>query len=229
MRAMISALFRAFAQLADPPIQKVIWSSVLGALGSFILVAVIVWIGLDYSHPYTVWWINTMVSVLGGFAVLGLTWLLFPAVVVTIAGLLLEPVARAVERRYYPDLLPPMPTSWFGDLIVSLRFLVLLLVVNFLALPLYLVPIGNFVVFYGLNGYLLSREYFDMVARRRVGAGLAKEIRRLHRLRLLCAGIVIAFLSTLPMVNLVVPVIATAFMVHVFQGLATGRRPFAGT
>jgi len=37
------------------------------------------------------------------------------------------------------------------------------------ALPLYIfVPGVNLVLFYGLNGYLLGREYFAMVAMRRL-------------------------------------------------------------
>ena len=35
-------------------------------------------------------------------------------------------------------------------------------------LPLYLVPVLNVIVFYGINAYLLGREYFEMVALRRL-------------------------------------------------------------
>ena len=34
------------------------------------------------------------------------------------------------------------------------------------------------------------------------------------------AGVVIAFLVSVPVVNLLAPILGTAFMVHVFQGLA---------
>jgi uncharacterized protein involved in cysteine biosynthesis len=38
------------------------------------------------------------------------------------------------------------------------------------------------------------------------------------------AGVLIAFLMTVPFVNLVAPVVATAFMLHVFQGMRGEER-----
>ena len=94
---------------------------------------------------------------------------------------------------------------------------------NLLALPLYLlllfVPPFNLFVFYLLNGYLLGREYFELVAARRLDTAGVRRLRRAYRGRLLLAGAVIAFLLTVPIVNLVTPIIATGFMLHVFEGL----------
>ena len=44
-------------------------------------------------------------------------------------------------------------------------------------------------------------------------------LRRAYRGRVLFAGAVVAFLLTLPLVNLVMPIVATGFMRHVFEGL----------
>jgi uncharacterized protein involved in cysteine biosynthesis len=41
---------------------------------------------------------------------------------------------------------------------------------------------------------------------------------RWHRGRLVLAGVVIVFLLSLPLFNLVAPVVAAAFMLHVFEG-----------
>ena len=73
-------------------------------------------------------------------------------------------------------------------------------------------------VFLGVNGYLISREYFELVALRRVGREDAKRIRLAHRNRLFLAGVGIAVLLAIPVVNLLAPVIATAVMVHLFEG-----------
>ena len=61
---------------------------------------------------------------------------------------------------------------------------------------------------------------------RRFDLAGARRLRRAHRGRLLLAGMVIAFLLTVPFVNLVTPVVATGFMLHVFETL---RRREAGT
>ena len=102
-------------------------------------------------------------------------------------------------------------------------FILVTLLLNLLVLPLYLVliwiPPLNLLLFYLLNGYLLGREYFEMVAVRRLDLKEAKGLRRGSRGRMILAGAVITFLLTIPLVNLVTPIIATAFMLHVFEDL----------
>jgi uncharacterized protein involved in cysteine biosynthesis len=78
-------------------------------------------------------------------------------------------------------------------------------------------------VFYVLNGYLLGREYYETVALRRLDARLAGELRRRNRWRVFLAGVVITLMLTVPLLNLIAPVIATAFMVHIFEIIR--RRP----
>ena len=73
-------------------------------------------------------------------------------------------------------------------------------------------------VFYSVNGYLLSREYFEMVALRRIGAAEARALRRAHRGRLFLSGVLITFMLTVPVVNMLTPIVATAVMVHLFEG-----------
>ena len=70
-----------------------------------------------------------------------------------------------------------------------------------------------------MNGYLLGREYFELVAVRRLAPRKQGVLRRQARGRVLLSGVVIAILLTIPLVNIVVPVVAAAFMVHVFHGL----------
>jgi CysZ protein len=89
-----------------------------------------------------------------------------------------------------------------------------------LALPLYLlVPGINLVLFLTLNGYLFGRGYFEVVALRHLDAAAAKALRHGSGGRIFLGGVAIAGMFALPFVNLVAPVIATAFMVHVFNVL----------
>jgi CysZ protein len=86
--------------------------------------------------------------------------------------------------------------------------------VNLIALPLYLIPVLNVVIFYGVNAYLLGREYFELVALRRLDPRAARGLRRTHRWRFFTAGLLMAALFTIPFVNLVASLIAAAFMAH---------------
>ena len=101
-----------------------------------------------------------------------------------------------------------------------LRLTGVTVVLNLLALPVYLlVPGINLVLFFVLNGYLLGRGYFEVVALRRLDAGEARAVRNRFAGRIFLGGVVIAGLFTLPLVNLVAPVIATIFMLHIFEAL----------
>jgi len=89
-----------------------------------------------------------------------------------------------------------------------------------LALFLLLIPGVNLVAFYLGNGYLLGREYFELAAMRHLPPAEAKKLRQANRLTILLSGLIIAGLASVPILNLVTPLFATAFMVHVYKDLA---------
>jgi uncharacterized protein involved in cysteine biosynthesis len=155
--------------------------------------------------------------------VLFASFILFPAVMVMVMSFLLEDIAEAVEARHYPALPPARPQP-VGEMLRSgLAFAAVTVAINLLALPFYLLliflPPLNLFLFYGVNGYLFGREYFEIVALRRQTPSDAKRARRRFRGRLFLAGILIAVMMTIPLVNLFAPIVATGFMVHVFEDL----------
>jgi uncharacterized protein involved in cysteine biosynthesis len=227
MLNMIPALVRAINQLSDPPVRRVVWLSVFGAILGFIATAGLVWILLFQTQLTEWWWLDATIDFLGGLAVFALAYLFFPAVVVGISGLLLDRVAESVERRHYPGLLPAKGQGLMMEIWNSVKFLLIVVSLNLLVLPAYLIPGVNLAIFYLLNGYLMSREYFELVALRRMTPAAARTLRKAHGAKLLLAGVIVAFFSTIPLVNLLVPVVATAFMVHIFYGL-TGNLHRAG-
>jgi len=90
--------------------------------------------------------------------------------------------------------------------------------VTMLALPLYLLtflfPPLKLFVFYLVNGYLLGREYFELVAMRHHDAADRRRLRRAMRGERVAAGLGIAVLFSIPLANLAAPLVATAAMVH---------------
>ncbi len=91
-----------------------------------------------------------------------------------------------------------------------------LVILIFLLFP----PVFPF-VFFGVNGYLMGREYFELVALRRLQPAEAKALRKRHQGTLFAAGVIAAFVLTVPFVNLLAPIIATAAMVHLLEGWRT--------
>lgn len=145
--------------------------------------------------------------------------LMFPVAAVFV-GFFLDEVAEAVERRHYPDLPPARPPGWVAGLLSALRFSAVVIGANLLALILYLFsgPFAPF-VFYAVNGYLLGREYVQVVAERRMARPEAEAFRRRHGLQAWLAGLVMAVPLSIPIVNLAVPVLGVAAATHLFHRL----------
>ena len=216
--SILSAYAKALGQLTDPRARSVIWLGIALAAGVFVLVwATVGWLLTD-TALFQNTWLDSAVDVLGGLAVLAITWFLFPAVVSAFIAVFLDRVASAVERRHYPDLPAARDVPILEEVATALRFLAVLVALNLVALLFLLIPPVFPFVYYGVNGYLLGREYFEMVAARRLDAGSVRAARQRNRAERFLAGLVMAFLLTVPIVNLVAPVVGTAAMVHLFHG-----------
>lgn len=102
----------------------------------------------------------------------------------------------------------------------SLKFGLVVMAVNILALFLLLIPGVNVVAFLAANGYLLGREFFELAAFRHLPQAEAKRLRKANRLRVFVSGLAIAGLVSVPVLNLLTPLFATAFMVHTYKDIA---------
>jgi uncharacterized protein involved in cysteine biosynthesis len=215
---MIRALRLAVAEVFEPQLRRV----VLTALGLTLAVFVALWTTVAWllfnTELFTWWWLDEALDLLGTLAALALSWFLFPAVVMLIVGLFLDRVVEAVERRHYPDLPPPRGVAVGASILAALRLGLVALALNLLLLPAYLLLPGlNLLLFWGVNGYLLGREYFEVVALRRLDPAAARAMRRSRAAAVFLAGIVIALLLSVPILNLAAPVIGAAFMLHLFE------------
>jgi len=211
-------LFKAFSQAGDPALRRVIVRGAAAAVALFVvLIGAAAW-GLQYLSVTGTGWIDSIIATLGGVGAVLLAALLFPGAMVAVEGIFLDDAAEAVERRHYPDDIgraPSVTAATWG----SIRLAAVTIALNLLALPLYLFPAINVAVYYALNGYLLGREYFELVAMRHMPLAAAREMRRKYRAATFVAGVVIAFLFSIPIVGLMMPAFAAAFMVHVYEGM----------
>jgi CysZ protein len=216
---MVAAFFVALSDLFEPHQRRVLLFSLLGTVA--LLIAL--WFGatwlLQLFHYTGFTWIDRGVGALGSVGALALAWILFPAMSALVLSFFLDSVARAVEQTHYPDLPPPRRQSLGEMLNVTLRLGALAIVLNIVALPFYFWPAINLLVYYGLNGYLVAKNYFILIALRRLDVAAANAMWRQFRLRLILSGVVIAFALSLPVVNLAAPVWAAALMLHLFEGL----------
>jgi len=225
---MIRAFSLAFQQLSDPRLGRYVGLSAACTLAAFL----VVWgFGLFLLFTNTevpsfeVWGytvaLDAFADVAGAIMLFLLLGLMFPSLLIVIVGFFLEDAAQVVEDRFYPALGPARDRTVTETIRITLKFAALSIVLNLLALPLFLIllflPPFNLFVFYALNGYLLGREYYELVAYRRFAPLTADHLRRTYAAKLFVVGVVIAVLMSVPVLNLIVPIVATAAMVHLVQ------------
>jgi CysZ protein len=216
---MLSAAGQAFQELFTPPFRAALWKCVGFTVALLaLLIAAVVW---SFGY-FAAWpdWIETAIQWLGGLALVVGSILLIPPVTSLIAGLYLDDIAAVVEREHYPSDPPGRELPTLQSLGLAAKFFIVVLLVNIAALLLLLVPGVNLVAFYIGNGYLLGREYFELAAMRHLAPAEARRLRKANRLTVFLSGLIIAGLASVPILNLVTPLFATAFMVRIYKGLA---------
>ena len=154
---------------------------------------------------------------------LGLALLIAP-VSALIAGIFLDDVAEVVERSSYPGDPPGRAVPTARSVVLSLKFLGVMVAGNLIALLLLFVPGVNIAAFFLVNGYLLGREYFEFAAMRHMPETEAKASRRANAISIFLAGLLIAAFLSVPLLNLLTPLFAAAFMVHLFKAVARGEQ-----
>lgn len=226
---MIRAFELAVAQLGDSKLRGIIWWSLLLSLVLQVAIAALgIW-ALRSVATFETKWINDAIIWLTGTGVVVLAFMLFPASFGIVISIFMEQIADVVEARHYPQLgkargIPIWTGIWTGVV-----FLLVVIAVNLVMLPFYILAIFiaglGAVLFYAINGWLTGRVYFEQVALRRMDPADVKAWRRANGGVLWLTGIVIVFLGTIPIVNLIVPVLGVAAMVHVAQTLRPPNAP----
>ena len=228
---IVSDFLKALQQFGtDPRFRRVLWRGISVTVAILLGVSLLViWgvgalVGDAVTLPLigTVGWVDSALSLAAIPLALVLSTVLMIPVASAITSMFLEDVAQAVEDRHYP-MLPRATEVPIGDAVVdTIGALAQLIAANLVALVLYLIfaPLAP-LIFYGLNGFLLGREYFTVAAMRRVGRTEAKRLRRKHFARIWLAGVLMAVPLTVPVLNLVVPVLGAATFTHLYHRLVT--------
>ena len=223
---MIRDFLRAIGQIGDAPFRRV----VLLGIGLALLLLVALYAGLVLlvqgwvPDTMTLPWIgefggiDTILSWGSAVLMLGLSVFLMIPVASAFTGLFLDRVVDAVEVKHYPQLPRATPLPLMDQLIDSANFFAVLVLVNVVALVVFIFagPVGP-ILFWALNGFLLGREYFTLVAMRRLGRAGAKALRARHAGQIWLAGTLMAAPLSIPILNLVVPVLGVATFTHLFH------------
>ncbi|RWO88622.1 MAG: sulfate transporter family protein [Mesorhizobium sp.] len=214
--------------MLSPPFRAVF----LKTLGLTLLALVALWFGLTSLVEWLALpWLQTLLpgipswaGWLGGIiAAIALAFgmaLLIAPVTAVVAGLFLDDIAEVVERTDYPGDPTGRAMPALRSLVLSARFLAVVILGNIVALLLLLVPGVNIAAFFIVNGYLLGREFFEFAAMRFRGEEEARALRRHYAGTVFLAGLLIAAFLAVPLLNLLTPLFAAAVMVHLHKAIS---------
>ena len=232
MTQITRAIAHSISQFSDRRFQRVVLKSIVLAIVALWALAagggsVLGWL---FSGDLTLPWIGTITfsgSLIGWgvfWIILGLSVFLMVPVASAMSAFFVDDVARAVEERHYPNTQAQHRSKLSEEVRESLGFLGTMLVANLIALVFYaLFTVFAPIIFWSLNGYLIGREYFYMAAKRHLGRENALSAFRDHRFRVWMCGVILVLPMSVPLLNLLVPVLAAASFTHLFQGWMADR------
>lgn len=216
---MIEAAFRALADVFSPAFRKVLWKALGLTILLFIAILVAVEVAISMLTGFPWPWLETILAVATGLGLLAAFFFLMAPVTAVFAGLFLDDIAEIVERRHYPQHPPGSPLPTVQAIFTGVQFGAVVLAVNLALLPTLFLGIGAIAMVIA-NAYLLSREFFEMIATRHLPVADARRLRRENSPRVFAAGFIPAVLALIPLLNVIVPLFSTAYFVHIFKRIA---------
>jgi len=215
---------RALAQFSDLGTWGVIFKAIAVTVLLFVALFWGAQVGLQQIPEFSWGWVNNAVRILTSLSLaLGMVFLVIPVSAVAL-GFFVEELANRVELKFYGGT-GKLREPGIGEMIfVMARFFLSVILLNLLFLPFYFIPGINFAVFFVLNGILVGREYFEMVALRHMPPREVKRLRRKNGFRIFVAGVITTLALSIPLVNFLAPVFGAALMVHVFKEVTHGKK-----
>lgn len=218
------ALFLGWGDLLRPRILTLVLTGMALTIGLFIVLqSAVFWLIRQFTPgDFSLPWIGTIDvgntlswGSLALFPVMG--FFLMAPVAAAFCGIFTERVSKAVETIHYPNA-EGQPMDFMDGLLESFALVGAMIAVAIISLILtpFLGPFAP-VLFYGANGWLLGREFFQMVARRHLTGPQAKDMRKSYGGRVMVLGAMIAVALTVPIVNIAVPLLASAAFTHLFH------------
>ncbi|MCF8472602.1 MAG: EI24 domain-containing protein [Sphingomonadaceae bacterium] len=211
---MIHALMLSFQSLSDRRVALVMVKVVVLTMVTLIVSGIGLWFALQALFGWlsvngTGFWSGLLSAAILGLAGI----LLFRVVAVAITWVFADDIIDAVEERFYPRHAAFGKRPSFGaGAQMAVKSIARVVGYNLLALPVYVLllftGVGTAIAFLLINALLLGRDLEDMLIARHGAKGAMNKLSRVILGLFGTAGMMV------PLVNLFVPVLATAMAVH---------------
>jgi CysZ protein len=211
---MVQALILSFKSLSDRRVAVVLVKVVVLTIVTLIVSGIGLWFALQALFSWlsvnsTGFWsglLSAAIVTLSGI-------LLFRVVAIAMTWVFADDIIDAVEDRHYPNHAAFGKRPSLGAAVqMGIKSIARVVGYNLLALPVYVLllftGVGTAIAFLLINALLLGRDLEDMLIARHGAKGTMSKLSRVMLGLFGTAGMMV------PLVNLFVPVLATAMAVH---------------
>ncbi|MDG1138646.1 MAG: EI24 domain-containing protein [Opitutales bacterium] len=219
---MITSYLLTLSQLKDQKIFKPLCYATLLTISSIVLLLVLGAGGISWAldllnHTLHDWFgdakglFRGVIQLIGASFILVIGYFTFAGIHAAFLGVFIDDIFDAIQVRHYPDFTLHPPPTLAAGVIFSMRFILFTLLINFLALPFYLLgwifpPVGISIQI-GINGYLLGKEY-GTLCRMRVRNDPSKKTAHFAE------GLLASCIWMIPVINLTAPVLLAGSVLH---------------
>ena len=211
---MIHSFLAAFSDVFSKKIRGLLVLSLISA--TILLLGLFFGLTAVFTHfvSFDSVWLTKTVNVLGGIGFFILALMFFPAAATFAAGFFIDcGVDKLSQGRKLRDV--KLADSVKMSSIVALQGAGATALITPISVLLGWIPLLNLLpvaLYYWVNGRILAREYFFSVALRTNDYASAEKLFEQKLPYWRKAGILIAVLMTIPVVNMISPLVAVAFM-----------------
>ena len=218
---MFTIIRTSILDLFDSKMRAVFLKTVSISIIVILGVTLLIWGLFDSVQIFEFNFLNKLISwAIGAILFIIASAVLGPMMIV-IGGIYSEDIAHYVEKKHYPNRVGHRFVGVAESIKTGGRLLLNCFIVNILFTPIYIVggffPIISVLIFFGVNGYLLSRELFEIVASRHFERNDRVLFWRANRGGSIFIGVIIICLSAVPLLNLISAMLGIIITTHFFQ------------
>ena len=222
---IIKAYILSLIQIFDPKIIKIVfWSIFLSilccSLISFLIFYLIDNILNNIDFPFSIFFSSISSFI---FLIICL-WVIFPPLMIIINSLFSNKVTQIVESNNYKNVIYNNSNTLIKELNFQLSFIILFIMINLALLPFLIFSPIYFILYWIINGYLIGKEFSGSVLIKYINHDDIKKFNNKNRLNIYLFGIILAIIFSIPVLNLLGPIIGTTSMVHMYMLLNNKKR-----
>ena len=231
---LIQSALMSFGRLLTLPMRCIFWRIFAISLSCLIIFWLLIRhvFALYFIHfisplignvSLTLGWIGVLALISLIFGISHLLYILLCPLITFIGSFFADNIIAIIEKKDFATHTLGKAMTIVESILFGLRFFFLAIFGNIIALMLYFIPPIHLLGFYLVNGYIFGRTYFMINALRFSNYSLAHQLFQDNWALVFCAGIIIAIISTIPLLGIITPVFAPIFMCYIYKNIKGAR------